>query len=160
MVCKHLTSSLACRTSRPRRKEATANKKEGSSSSSEDNEDLIPVGLRKPSRRTRPSWASFSHTTSSSMIPTSLLPQFTAVRTTHYGSLDSSLPSLKRPSTVEDVMAEGDKIVVRSTWHATHTGQFTVVPVPGKYGTSTAPTTYPLPMARLPKSGKTWTTWA
>jgi steroid delta-isomerase-like uncharacterized protein len=45
--------------------------------------------------------------------------------------LRSAFPDLK--ATVEDVVAEGDKVVVRQTWTGTHTGgEFMGVPPTGK----------------------------
>jgi steroid delta-isomerase-like uncharacterized protein len=34
--------------------------------------------------------------------------------------------------TIEDVVAEGDKVVTRSTWHGTHRGDFLGLPATGK----------------------------
>jgi len=33
---------------------------------------------------------------------------------------------------IEDQIAEGDKVVTRSTWHATHTGEYHGIPATGK----------------------------
>src|SRR5919204_6498974 len=40
--------------------------------------------------------------------------------------------------TVEDLIAEGDKVVSRYTWRATHQGEFMGVPATGKVVTNTA----------------------
>jgi steroid delta-isomerase-like uncharacterized protein len=40
--------------------------------------------------------------------------------------------------TVEDLIAEGDKVVSRFTWRATHQGEFMGVPATGKVVTNTA----------------------
>jgi steroid delta-isomerase-like uncharacterized protein len=45
--------------------------------------------------------------------------------------LRSAFPDLK--ATIEDIVAEGDKVVVRQTWSGTHTGgEFMGVPASGK----------------------------
>ena len=45
---------------------------------------------------------------------------------------------------VEDMVAEGDRVVQRWTYHATHTGEFMGIPATGKELTITATTTYRL----------------
>ena len=49
------------------------------------------------------------------------------------GWLRSAFPDLRY--VVEDVIAEGDKVVVRWTWHCTHRGDFMGVPPTGKQAT-------------------------
>jgi steroid delta-isomerase-like uncharacterized protein len=44
--------------------------------------------------------------------------------------LHSTLPDLH--VTIEDMIAEGDRVVVRDTWHGTHTGPFLNIPPTGK----------------------------
>ena len=50
-----------------------------------------------------------------------------------YGWLRSAFPDLRY--VVDDVIAEGDKVVVRWTWHCTHRGDFMGVPPTGKQAT-------------------------
>jgi len=40
--------------------------------------------------------------------------------------------------TIEDIIAEGDKVVIRFVWHGTHKGEFMGVPLTGKKVTVTA----------------------
>jgi steroid delta-isomerase-like uncharacterized protein len=44
--------------------------------------------------------------------------------------LRSAFPDLK--ATIEDTIAEGDKVVIRMTWSGTHKGEFMGVPATGK----------------------------
>lgn len=44
--------------------------------------------------------------------------------------LRSAFPDFK--ATIEDTLAEGDKVVVRMTWSGTHKGEFMGVPASGK----------------------------
>jgi steroid delta-isomerase-like uncharacterized protein len=44
--------------------------------------------------------------------------------------LRSAFPDLK--ATVDDVIAEGDKVVIRQTWSGTHKGEFMGIPPTGK----------------------------
>lgn len=46
--------------------------------------------------------------------------------------------------TVEDLIAEGDRVAVRSRWQATHTGAFRGIPTTGKRITNTSITIYQL----------------
>jgi predicted ester cyclase len=46
--------------------------------------------------------------------------------------------------TIEDLIAEDDRVTVRSTWHATHTGTFRGIPPTGKRITNTSITIYQL----------------
>ena len=41
-------------------------------------------------------------------------------------------------TTIEDLMAEGDKVAVRQTWRGTHTGNFLGIPPTGKQVTFTS----------------------
>jgi steroid delta-isomerase-like uncharacterized protein len=41
-----------------------------------------------------------------------------------------AFPDIK--ATIDDLIAEGDKVVVRSTWSATHQGEFMGIPATGK----------------------------
>jgi len=50
---------------------------------------------------------------------------------------------------LHDVIAEGDKVVVRWTFHATHSGQFGPVPATGKRVTMTGITIYALRDGRI-----------
>ena len=50
-----------------------------------------------------------------------------------YGWLRSAFPDLRY--VVDDVIAGGDKVVVRWTWHCTHSGDFMGVPPTGKQAT-------------------------
>jgi steroid delta-isomerase-like uncharacterized protein len=45
-------------------------------------------------------------------------------------ALRNAFPDFK--ATIEDVIAEGDKVVVRQTWSGTHRGEFMGVPPTGK----------------------------
>jgi steroid delta-isomerase-like uncharacterized protein len=47
-----------------------------------------------------------------------------------FAMLRSAFPDLH--TTIEDVVAEGDKVVTRSTWHGTHRGAFLGIPATGK----------------------------
>ena len=44
--------------------------------------------------------------------------------------LRSAFPDLK--ATIEDTIAEGDKVVIRMTWSGTHKGEFMGIPATGK----------------------------
>jgi len=44
--------------------------------------------------------------------------------------LRSAFPDFK--ATIEDMLAEGDKVVVRMTWRGTHKGEFMGIPATGK----------------------------
>lgn len=46
------------------------------------------------------------------------------------GMLRSAFPDFK--ATIDDVVAEGDKVVIRQTWTGTHQGEFMGVPPTGK----------------------------
>jgi len=47
------------------------------------------------------------------------------------GMLRSAFPDFK--ATIEDILAEGDKVVIRMTWSGTHTGgEFMGIPATGK----------------------------
>jgi predicted ester cyclase len=46
--------------------------------------------------------------------------------------------------TVEDLIAEGDRVAVRTRWQATHTGAFRGIPPTGKRITNTSITIYQL----------------
>ena len=50
-----------------------------------------------------------------------------------YGNLRQAFPDVKY--TVEDMVAEGDRVVVRWTWHCTHEGDFLGIPATGKKAT-------------------------
>jgi predicted ester cyclase len=50
-----------------------------------------------------------------------------------YGWLRSAFPDLRY--TVEDVVAEGDRVVVRWTWRCTHKGEFMGIAATGKQAT-------------------------
>ena len=52
-----------------------------------------------------------------------------------YGWLRSAFPDLRY--TVEDVVAEGDRVVVRWTWRCTHKGEFMGIAATGKQATVT-----------------------
>lgn len=56
--------------------------------------------------------------------------------------LRAAFPDIK--VTVEDVIAEGDRVTVRSSWQATHTGTFRGIPPTGKRITNTSITIYQL----------------
>jgi predicted ester cyclase len=56
--------------------------------------------------------------------------------------LRAGFPDIK--ITVEDLIAEGDRVTVRSSWQATHTGTFRGIPPTGKRITSTSITIYQL----------------
>ena len=47
-----------------------------------------------------------------------------------FAVLHSAFPDLR--ATVEDEIADGDKVVVRSTWRGTHQGEFQGIPATGK----------------------------
>jgi len=56
---------------------------------------------------------------------------------------DNSHPPFSRPfpdltTTIEDLMAEGDKVAVRQTWRGTHTSNFLGIPPTGKQVTFTS----------------------
>ena len=57
-----------------------------------------------------------------------------------YGWLRTSFPDLRY--VVDDVIAEGDKIVVRWTWRCTHKGEFMGIPATGKRATVTGMAIY------------------
>jgi steroid delta-isomerase-like uncharacterized protein len=44
--------------------------------------------------------------------------------------LRSAFPDFK--ATIEDILAEGDKVVIRMTWRGTHQGEFMGIPATGK----------------------------
>ena len=44
--------------------------------------------------------------------------------------LRSAFPDLK--ATIDDIIAEGDKVVIRQTWSGTHKGEFMGIPPTGK----------------------------
>ena len=44
--------------------------------------------------------------------------------------LRSAFPDFK--ATIEDILAEGDKVVIRMTWSGTHKGEFMGIPATGK----------------------------
>ena len=44
--------------------------------------------------------------------------------------LRSAFPDFK--ATIDDILAEGDKVVIRMTWSGTHKGEFMGVPATGK----------------------------
>jgi predicted ester cyclase len=48
----------------------------------------------------------------------------------------SAFPDVR--ATIDDLIAEGDKVVVRSTWHGSHKGDFFGIPPTGKDFTLTA----------------------
>jgi steroid delta-isomerase-like uncharacterized protein len=48
----------------------------------------------------------------------------------------SAFPDVR--ATIDDLIAEGDKVVVRSTWHGSHQGDFFGIPPTGKDFTLTA----------------------
>ena len=52
-----------------------------------------------------------------------------------YGRLRSAFPDLQY--TVDDVVAEGDRVVVRWTWRCTHKGEFMGIAATGKQATVT-----------------------
>jgi steroid delta-isomerase-like uncharacterized protein len=47
-----------------------------------------------------------------------------------FGMVFNAFPDLK--ATLEDVVAEGDRLAVRQTWRGTHKGEFMGVPATGK----------------------------
>ena len=47
-----------------------------------------------------------------------------------YGTLREAFPDIKY--TIEDMIAEEDRVVVRWTWHCTHKGEFLGIPPTGK----------------------------
>ncbi len=57
-----------------------------------------------------------------------------------YGGLRSAFPDLRY--VVDDVIAEGDKVVVRWTWMCTHKGEFMGIPPTGKQATVTGMAIY------------------
>jgi steroid delta-isomerase-like uncharacterized protein len=52
-----------------------------------------------------------------------------------YTWLRSAFPDIR--FTVEDIIAEDDKVVVRWTWRCTHTGEYMGIPATGKQATVT-----------------------
>lgn len=58
--------------------------------------------------------------------------------------------------TVEDVIAEGDRVVVRWSGHATHTGALMGIPATGKQVTTSGMSIYRIREGRIMESWHTW----
>lgn len=51
--------------------------------------------------------------------------------------------------TIEDIIAEGNKVVIRSTWTGTHQGEFMGIPATGKQVSTTAINIYRIENGKL-----------
>jgi steroid delta-isomerase-like uncharacterized protein len=64
-----------------------------------------------------------------------------------YGTLRTAFPDLQY--TVEDLIAEGNKVVVRWRWNATHRGEFLRIPATGKEAPMTGIAIYRITGGRI-----------